>query len=93
MTGRAARLLPGLAQLRGYRRSWLRGDAVTALMTAAVVAPMAGGNPARYAVLAAALAVVVGCCASSRTPRGWGSWRTCCPGRFSSGTSRASGSR
>src|SRR2546430_3824433 len=108
------RLLPGLAQLRGYRRSWLRGDLVagvtvgaylvpevmaygplaglppvaglgailapvalyallgssrqlsvgpestTALMTATVVAPLAGGDPARYAVLAAALAVVVG---------------------------------
>src|SRR2546430_2089702 len=108
------RLLPGLAQLRGYRRSWLRGDLVagvtvgaylvpevmaygplaglppvaglgailapvalyallgssrqlsvgpestTALMTATVVAPLAGGDPARYAVLAAAVAVVVG---------------------------------
>jgi len=110
----AAQVLPSLARLRGYRRSWLRGDLVagvtvaaylvpqvmaygtlaglppvaglwailaplalyallgssrqlsvgpestTALMTAAVVAPLAGGNPARYAVLAAALAVVVG---------------------------------
>jgi high affinity sulfate transporter 1 len=111
---RVARLLPGLAALRGYRRSWLRGDLVagvtvaaylvpqvmaygtlaglppvaglwailvplalyalvgssrqlsvgpestTALMTATVVAPLAGGDPARYAALAAALAVVVG---------------------------------
>src|SRR3954470_11086524 len=109
-----ARLLPGLATLRGYRRPWLRGDVLagltvaaylvpqvmayaglaglppvtglwailaplglyvllgssrqlsvgpestTALMTAAVVAPLAAGDPARYAVLAAALAVVVG---------------------------------
>ena len=35
-------------------------EATTALMTAAVVAPLAAGSPARYAVLAAALAVVVG---------------------------------
>jgi len=109
-----ARLLPGLAPLLGYRRSWLRGDVLagltvaaylvpqvmayaglaglppvtglwailaplalyallgssrhmsvgpestTALMTAAVVAPLAGGDPARYATLASALAVLVG---------------------------------
>jgi high affinity sulfate transporter 1 len=108
------RLLPGLATIRGYERSWLRGDTLagltvaaylvpqvmayaglaglppvvglwailaplavyavlgssrllsvgpestTALMAAAVVAPLAGGDPVRYAVLAAALAVVVG---------------------------------
>ncbi|HEV8565823.1 MAG TPA: sulfate permease [Actinoplanes sp.] len=108
------RLLPGLALLRGYERSWLRGDVLagltvaaylvpqvmayadlaglppvtglwaimaplalyvllgssrhlsigpestTALMTAAVVAPLAGGDQARYAALAAALAVMVG---------------------------------
>jgi high affinity sulfate transporter 1 len=35
-------------------------ESTTALMTAAVVAPLAGGDPARYAALAAALAVVVG---------------------------------
>jgi high affinity sulfate transporter 1 len=110
----AGRLLPGLAALHGYRRSWLRGDVVagltvaaylvpqvmayaglaglppvtglwailaplalyvllgssrhlsigpestTALMTAAAIAPLAGGDPGRYAALAAALAVVVG---------------------------------
>jgi SulP family sulfate permease len=109
-----ARLLPGVAVLAGYRRSWLRGDllagitvaaylipqvmayagvagqppvtglwaivaplalyallgssrqlsvgpeSTTALMTALVIAPLAGGNPARYAVLAAGLAVMVG---------------------------------
>jgi sulfate permease, SulP family len=107
-------MLPGLAMLRRYDRSWLRGDVLagltvaaylipqvmayaalaglppvaglwamlaplalyvllgssrhlsvgpestTALMTAAVVAPLAGGDPARYAALAGALAVVVG---------------------------------
>src|SRR4051794_1963457 len=35
-------------------------ESTTALMTAAVVAPLAAGDPVRYAVLAAALAVVVG---------------------------------
>ncbi|MFJ2592412.1 sulfate permease [Streptomyces erythrochromogenes] len=35
-------------------------ESTTALMTAVAVAPLAAGNPARYAVLAAALAVVVG---------------------------------
>ncbi len=108
------RLAPGLTALRGYRRSWLRGDVLagltvaaylvpqvmayaglaglppvaglwavlvplvayamlgssrqlavgpestTALMTAAVVAPLAAGDPARHAVLAATLAVLVG---------------------------------
>ncbi|MER7462335.1 sulfate permease [Streptomyces sp. NPDC097981] len=111
---RVARLLPGLAVLRSYRRGWLRTDLVagvtvaaylvpqvmanatvagldpvaglwailpalvvyaflgssrllsvgpestTALMTASVVGPLAAGNPERYAVLAAALAVMVG---------------------------------
>lgn len=105
---------PGLAQLRRYERSWLRGDVLagvtvaaylvpqvmayatvaglppiaglwaslapaavyavlgpsrqlsvgpestTALMTATALAPLAVGDPARYAVLAAALAVLVG---------------------------------
>lgn len=111
---RRARLAPGLAVLRGYRGSWLRGDVLagltvaaylvpqvmayaalaglppvtglwailaplllyaflgssrhlsvgpestTALMTVAVVAPLAGGDPSRYAALAGTLAVVVG---------------------------------
>ncbi len=35
-------------------------ESTTALMTAAVVAPLAGGDPARYAALAGTLAVVVG---------------------------------
>jgi sulfate permease, SulP family len=108
------RLLPGLARLRGYERSWLRGDVLagvtvaaylvpqvmayaviaglppvaglwaitgsllvyavvgsspqlsvgpestTALMTATAIAPLAAGDPRRYAALAAALAVLVG---------------------------------
>src|SRR4051812_28044927 len=35
-------------------------ESTTALMTAAAVAPLAAGDPARYAALAAALALVVG---------------------------------
>ncbi|MGW3046011.1 SulP family inorganic anion transporter [Kitasatospora sp. NPDC001159] len=35
-------------------------ESTTALMTATVVGPLAGGDPGRYAALAAALAVVVG---------------------------------
>jgi MFS superfamily sulfate permease-like transporter len=108
------RLLPGVAGVRGYQRSWLRGDllaglvvaaylipqvmayaeiaglpamtglvaacgalsvyavlgssrqlsvgpeSTTALMTAATVAPLAGGDPLRYATLAAGLTVAVG---------------------------------
>ena len=105
---------PGLHQLRGYRRSWLRGDVVagltvaaylvpqvmayatvaglspvvglwaavlplavyavlgssrqlsagpestTALMTAGALAPLAVGDPGRYAALAAVLGLLVG---------------------------------
>ncbi|MCX5251379.1 sulfate permease [Streptomyces sp. NBC_00201] len=107
-------LVPGTAVLKGYRRSWLRGDllagatvaaylvpqvmayagvaglppvvglwailpalalytllgssrllsvgpeSTTALMTATVVAPLAGSDPDRYATLAATLAMTVG---------------------------------
>ncbi|MEV0067925.1 MULTISPECIES: SulP family inorganic anion transporter [unclassified Amycolatopsis] len=107
-------VLPGLARLRRYQRTWLRGDVVagvtvaaylvpqvmayaevaglppvaglwaaigplavyallgsssllsvgpestTALMTAAVLAPFAAGDPGHYATLAAVLAVLVG---------------------------------
>jgi SulP family sulfate permease len=118
------RWAPGLADLWGYRRGWLRGDlmagvtvaaylvpqvlayatiaglppitglwavlpalatyallgtsrllsvgpeSTTALMTAAVVGPLAGGDPARYAGMAGALAVIVGLlCLLSRMAR------------------------
>lgn len=107
-------ILPGLAQFRGYQRSWLRGDVVagvtvaaylvpqvmayatvaglpaevglwaalaplavyavlgssrqlsvgpestTALMTATALAPLAAGDPGKYAALAAATALLVG---------------------------------
>ncbi|MGW5452817.1 SulP family inorganic anion transporter [Nocardia sp. NPDC003979] len=109
-----ARIPPGLRQLQGYRREWVRSDVVagvtvaaylipqvmayatvaglppvaglwatigplavyallatsrqlsvgpestTALLTAVAVAPLAAGDPERYAALAAALALVVG---------------------------------
>ena len=108
------RILPGLAQFRGYQRDWLRGDVLagvtvaaylvpqvmayatvaglppvvglwaalaplavyavlgssrqlsvgpestTALMTATALAPLAAGDPGRYAALAAAVALLVG---------------------------------
>jgi len=111
---RWSRLLPGIAQFRGYRQSWLRGDVLagvtvaaylipqvmayakiaglppvaglwatigplavyvvfgssrqlsvgpestTALMTVTALAPLAAGDPGRYAVLAALLALLVG---------------------------------
>lgn len=114
MVDRLSRLTPGLAELRGYRLSWLRGDVLagitvaaylvpqvmayagvaglaaitglwaavpamvayvlfgssrqlsvgpessTALLAATTIGPLAGGNPSRYAALAAALAVLVG---------------------------------
>ncbi|MDI1461147.1 sulfate permease [Catellatospora sp. KI3] len=111
---RSTSLLPGLAALREYDRTWLRGDllagatvaaylvpqvmayaglaglppvaglwaavpalalyavfgssrhlsvgpeSTTALMTATVIAPLAAGDPGRYAALAAGLAALVG---------------------------------
>ncbi|MEU2108746.1 sulfate permease [Streptomyces sp. NPDC019507] len=56
-------ILPGIAlyALLGTSRLLSVGpESTTALMTAAVVAPLAGGDPVRYAVLASALAVAVG---------------------------------
>jgi MFS superfamily sulfate permease-like transporter len=127
--------LPGLAVLRGYRRSWLRGDLIagvtvaaylipqvmayagvaglppvvglwailpalacyavlgssrlvslgpestTALMTAVAIGPLAAGDPARYASLAAALALLTGHWRRQPGCSGWGFSRTCCPGR------------
>ena len=37
--GRWARLMPGAATLRGYRRTWLRGDVVAGLTVAAYLVP------------------------------------------------------
>ncbi|MEU6541375.1 SulP family inorganic anion transporter [Streptomyces sp. NPDC047000] len=51
----------GLYALLGSSRLLSVGpESTTALMTATVVAPLAGGDPGRYAGLAAALAVTVG---------------------------------
>jgi sulfate permease, SulP family len=48
------------AVLGSSRQLSVGPESTTALMTVAVVAPLAGGSPARYAGLAAALAMVVG---------------------------------
>jgi sulfate permease, SulP family len=56
-------ILPSLAvyALLGSSRQLSVGpESTTALMTATVVAPVAAGDPARYAALAAALAIIVG---------------------------------
>jgi sulfate permease, SulP family len=56
-------ILPSLAvyALLGSSRQLSVGpESTTALMVALVIGPLAGGDPARYATLAAALAVVVG---------------------------------
>jgi SulP family sulfate permease len=48
------------AVLGSSRQLSVGPESTTALMTAVVVGPLAGGDPARYAALAAGLAVVVG---------------------------------
>ncbi|MFE3883037.1 SulP family inorganic anion transporter [Streptomyces lydicus] len=56
-------ILPALALyafLGSSRLLSVGPESTTALMTATVVGPLAGGDPARYAVLASALAVAVG---------------------------------
>lgn len=56
-------ILPPLvlyAVLGSSRQLSVGPESTTALMTATVVGPLAGGDPDRYAVLAAALAVAVG---------------------------------
>ncbi len=62
VTGLWAILAPlALYALLGSSRQLSIGpESTTALMTATVVAPLAAGDPGRYATLAAALAVVVG---------------------------------
>jgi high affinity sulfate transporter 1 len=62
VTGLWATLAPLVlyAFLGSSRHLSVGPESTTALMTVAVVAPLAGGNPSRYAALAAALAVVVG---------------------------------
>src|SRR5207248_1765274 len=62
VTGLWAILAPlALYALLGSSRQLSVGpESTTALITATVVAPLAAGDPARYAVLAATLAIVVG---------------------------------
>jgi|tagenome__1003787_1003787.scaffolds.fasta_scaffold20986662_5 SulP family sulfate permease len=58
------------AVLGSSRQLSMGPESTTALMTALVVAPMAAGNPARYAALAAGLALVVGAvCLLARVAR------------------------
>ena len=45
-------------------------ESTTALMTAAVLSPLAAGDPVRYAALAGVLALLVGSSASARGSRG-----------------------
>ncbi|AVV45888.1 SulP family inorganic anion transporter [Streptomyces sp. ID05-04B] len=66
-------ILPALALYAVFGSSRLLSvgpESTTALMTAAVIAPLAAGDPGRYASLAAALAVTVGLlCLVARTVR------------------------
>jgi SulP family sulfate permease len=66
-------ILPALAAYALFGSSRLLSvgpESTTALMTAVVVGPLAGGDPVRYAGLAAALAVVVGAmCVVARLAR------------------------
>lgn len=48
------------AVLGSSRQLSVGPESTTALMTAVAIAPLAGGDPARYAALAAALALIVG---------------------------------
>ena len=61
-------------------------ESATAIMVAAAITPLAAGDPARYATLAAGLALMVGACASARGRSASASSRTCCRFRSSSGT-------
>jgi len=65
-------------------------ESTTALMTAVTIAPLAAGDPIRYAALAAALPWSSARCACSARRPGSVSSPTCCPARFSSATWRAS---
>ena len=71
----------------GSSRSLSMGpEATTALMTAIAIGPLAAGHPARYAELAASLALLVGADVAGRRLLRLGSWQTCCRGRCWSGT-------
>ncbi len=66
-------ILPALvlyAVLGSSRLLSVGPESTTALMTATVIAPLAAGDPSRYAVLAATLAVTVGLlCVAARAVR------------------------
>lgn len=62
VSGLYAAVLPMFvyALLGSSRQLMVGPESTTAIMTAAAVAPLAAGDPARYAVLAAAAAIIVG---------------------------------
>jgi high affinity sulfate transporter 1 len=62
VSGLYAAVLPMFvyAVLGSSRQLMVGPESTTAIMTAAAVAPLAAGDPARYAVLAAAAAIIVG---------------------------------
>jgi SulP family sulfate permease len=78
---RLDRLLPGVAVLRGYRRSWLGGDVLAGLTVAAYLVPqvMAYGSLAGLPPVAGLWAILAPLALSP----------TCCPGRSWSATSPA----
>ena len=75
----------------GSSRSLSMGpEATTALMTAIAIGPLATGDPARYAGLAATLALLVGAMSVAAGLLRLGSWRICSPARCWSVTWQAS---
>ena len=92
VSGLYAAVLPMFvyALLGSSRQLMVGPESTTAIMTAAAVAPLAAGDPALYAVLAAAARSSLGSSASPPDWPGWGSWPTCSPCRPSWGTSPGS---
>ena len=74
------------ALLGSSRQLSVGPESTTSLMTASVLAPIVAGDPARYAALAALLALLVGGICLVGRSSGWASSPTCCPSRCSSDT-------
>ena len=91
VAGLYAMLLPLAAySLFGSSRQLVVGpEGALAALTAATLAPLAAGDPARYAALAAMLALLVGGILISRHCSGSASWPTSSASRCCSGTSTA----
>ncbi len=56
-------------------------ESTTAVLTAAVIAPLAVGDAAGAAALASLLALLVGLVCTLAAWRAWGSWPICCRDR------------